>query len=630
MRDSVTAIAKRLTRSDDEEDYIAAQEAGAATRGQVTGVYETEQTNVRLLPAVQSRVNESKFEVVATKPPAAKTSNGSKKKMKKVPLQGKMQAPVRKASDNVPINASTAPKPRPKTKPPLELMVDPPSHAYFYEYEQSSGFANCEDNCATFTSTTCGRCVTADFLTGSFAIHRALFVKGKPQIFGPTPRLKGTLKSCYLSCAKAQGDPKPMREGPPLGNFNGGYLQDFWVVNDFNFGGNSSVMHQQCAMFNRIGIVIQDHSMLALYHFVLERMFEVFVLVGSVSKAHGCPPHKVEVFIRKMMIDKVDAPYSTLWEAMLPRQDRNKLSGCFDAVYYGLPFKGSRLSPDYGRTPEFMYNSKRSIWASLFSLQARDAWNISHAVKKNEAMLVLYHHRMPDWLWKLSWGDVDGVHLVKEKLEGKSLGNQIRLVSRSRGIISAEGAAFTWQIFLSPRSALLQFSLTSDAMNPKRKNLLPERDKCSTTPGCCHDIWGAHLGHSVLTWRWCDKKPFSEVRNASESMASKAVKFLLEQNNLARRNSRTWICYILRSTPANSRDLQFTCDVEIVIPDRDIEHFRDDGHPKHAAEKCGAFGGAGPSLLERLPHHFIYPRTLRCVVTETCRRHQTPANWHKR
>merc|ERR1712048_446940 len=129
-------------------------------------------------------------------------------------------------------------------------------------------------------------------------------------------------------------------------------------------------------------------------------------------------------------------------------------------------------------------------------------------------------------------------------------------MGKARGIISIEGAAMTWQVFLSPRSAIFQFSLASVAMNRNARNKLPERDACGNTPGACHDIWAANLGHSVLAWRWCDKRPFDELQNNSQGKVIELLKFLLSSNDKARQSHTAWVCYILRSSPTKARNLE--------------------------------------------------------------------------
>merc|ERR1712232_1086645 len=145
------------------------------------------------------------------------------------------------------------------------------------------------------------------------------------------------------------------------------------------------------------------------------------------------------------------------------------MNGCFKAVYYGVPFRGARLAPAFGRTTIFEYNRKRCFWASLFAVKLRNAWHVPHDAKNHTTMLAMYHHRMPNWMWKLQW-DSDSVRTIRGDFEGKTLAQQIKVVSQVHGIISIGGASFTWQLFLSPRSPLFQFGLSTMAMGPKAKN----------------------------------------------------------------------------------------------------------------------------------------------------------------
>merc|ERR1711924_474277 len=160
-------------------------------------------------------------------------------------------------------------------------------------------------------------------------------------------------------------------------------------------------------------------------------------------------------------------------------------------------------------------------------------------------------------------------------------------------------------------------------MDPDSHSKLDEAKLCSNRPGCVHDIWGAHLGHTVLSWRWCDSKPFNSSPSITASMAKQALTILLGQNNKSRSNGVTWVCYILRSHQSELRGVVPSCDVEFTIPDDDIERFRSSSHPEYAKTACGAFGALGPSLLAKYPSFFLPPSTYICTVPVSCKRRQT-------
>ena len=48
-------------------------------------------------------------------------------------------------------------------------------------------------------------------------------------------------------------------------------------------------------------------------------------------------------------------------------------------------------------------------------------------------MLVINHHLMPDWMWKLRW-ESPNFKIVKERMEGKTLMQQVDLV-RPKSVI---------------------------------------------------------------------------------------------------------------------------------------------------------------------------------------------------
>jgi len=233
----------------------------------------------------------------------------------------------------------------------------------------------------------------------------------------------------------------------------------------------------------------------------------------------------------------------------------------------------------------------------------RNAWKMPTVTEKS-AMLVLYHHRMPNWLWKLL-GDIEIVSKVLVKFEGMEISSQVHVAQKARGLISVEG--FVWQIFLDPRSPLLMFALSKAAMNPQRKTT--PVNLCTETPSACHDVWATHLGHSMLTWRWCDKRPFHSLTNTSKAMLERALTLLLNENGRAKTHQQTWICYIMRSLAKDVYNFTPSCDIEIEIAKHEVDRFQEQSN-----NQCGVFGEVGPSLLYSTLS--VPPHTVGCTVSE--------------
>merc|ERR1711904_467739 len=101
-----------------------------------------------------------------------------------------------------------------------------------------------------------------------------------------------------------------------------------------------------------------------------------------------------------------------------------------------------------------------------------------------------------------------------------------------------------------------------------------------------------------------DRGRFHKDHVVTRSIAVSSLRWLLEQNVMARQQGVAWVCYILISTCGAvekfvRKNISLNgCGKKVVVRDRELDRFRDSDNPHHNREMCGQFGMLGPSLLK--------------------------------
>jgi len=331
-------------------------------------------------------------------------------------------------------------------------------------------------------------------------------------------------------------------------------------------------------------IVDEDFHPNNFYHYVVDAVFSTFITLGHIAKASKCAPKEINVYSLKLA-KKTIRNFELLWQAVFGEkpQSLSAAHGCFSQAYFGR-VQNEMWMPCTNK--EWWFNSPLSTWWTAFSHNLRHGLQASHPRSENDSgkILLIYHPRMPDWLWTIDW-EVNlksrERRVVSVNFESLTLADQVKVVLGSRGIISHAGASFVHQIYMEPRSVVLQvyYEHHKDAGSGRGT---PGCEACHCIPRTCHDMLALHLGHSVLTWKWCGWCPFTS-HDASNRFA-----FLISNHERAGQRKVVWGCHMLSPLSPNASFMK--CDVETVVP---WVAKREDYKPR----SCGSVGFVGAPLL---------------------------------
>lgn len=335
------------------------------------------------------------------------------------------------------------------------------------------------------------------------------------------------------------------------------------------------------------------------YHFVVDTLFQVYVIVGHLAQELGCPSEGIETYYiarENQGKNTVDRRYWPVMEAVFgPVNEVKTANGCFNTMLYGIMHQ--RFLPCLNRL--FWYGPRYSSWWHAFQRDVREQLlrkvaSSDLSGSTSEAMLVIQHRRMPLWLQEMKW---DGQHfrpdppetkVVYVDIASKPLSAQIGMLLRARGLISLQGASLVNQVYLPQLSAVLEVVVAQDYIDENfRLNF--SGDACYNSPTTCHDLMGLHLGHSVLVWKWCDHQGFPE------KVAQEVLSHLLEANQRMRSTSHGWSCYLCNLDHTSRMDLassSLQCDHEITVAWPPVPH----GLSCPGVRQCGPLM-AGPTLL---------------------------------
>jgi hypothetical protein len=104
------------------------------------------------------------------------------------------------------------------------------------------------------------------------------------------------------------------------------------------------------------------------------------------------------------------------------------------------------------------------------------------------------HHRLHAYAWNFEWSLPD-MKVEKHNFDDYPLQKQAGIIMRSRGILGATGASFSWQLWLPAMSMILV--LTE-----------PDTNQCAVWtckyfPETWHVNPAFHLGHTAYDWHHC-------------------------------------------------------------------------------------------------------------------------------
>lgn len=270
------------------------------------------------------------------------------------------------------------------------------------------------------------------------------------------------------------------------------------------------------------------------------------------------------------------------------RRYRSRVEGCFSEVYYGR-IQYANFMPCTNK--HWWYNQQLSTWWIAFGSNLRHDLQMNSSLLdyQHDKILNVFHPRGPDWLWEVDWESHVAAHertVVSVNFTHTSLAEQVRVVLGSKGIISHAGAGFTHQVYMQPRSIVLQvyYEHHNDFGNDRH---IYGCQSCKCIPRTCHDMLAFHLGHDVLTWKWCGWCSFKS-HDASNRLA-----FLLSNSERAKKSNAVWACHMLTRPLPNATHLQ--CDVESVVPwPPGAGSGSNDGVP---GGHCGSLGFVGVPLV---------------------------------
>jgi hypothetical protein len=317
-----------------------------------------------------------------------------------------------------------------------------------------------------------------------------------------------------------------------------------------------------------------------LYHFVVDLMLITFMTAGQVVSDLGCGSRDIATHVfegDRYPHSPID--FKNLWKMMFgPLRHVEDLHGCYRSVVLGNLGMQTFISHDgYSRkrwmmiTTAWLRDTAMASWSVAFSSMLRNHLNVtsSAAADDNDDLLVVaYHPRGPDFVWSFPWNR-SVTRTVFKKLHLLPMVEQVHLMSKSRGIISVAGAAFTHQFWMRPMSAL--FIITSPSCHPT----------------AWHDTPALHLGHSSLQWRFCEGA--SEFAQADPLGM---VSYLLQKNDEFRAKQQAWTCLITRnSSEMKSASGEFVCDRAVTMPAVDYR----------LLPTCNSIGRVGMSFHPKLP-----------------------------
>ena len=124
------------------------------------------------------------------------------------------------------------------------------------------------------------------------------------------------------------------------------------------------------------------------------------------------------------------------------------------------------------------------------------------AIIDSASLLVVHHHRMPQWLRKFEFdaqvANSFGVQMEKVDLAVMPLREQILLVSQSRGMISQQGASLVNLVYLTALAPVLIIDIATDLLIGSHER----QGSCGAQPLTCHDRLGEYLHEGGKLWKW--------------------------------------------------------------------------------------------------------------------------------
>ena len=151
------------------------------------------------------------------------------------------------------------------------------------------------------------------------------------------------------------------------------------------------------------------------WHFVVDFLFGAYVLTGHLSMELQCPAHSIEFYYHPVFVLADPDPKTGLVPATLDNmhffplaelvlgkiRPASEMTGCFNTVTFGSLSLTSIPDCMHRR---WWYGHRQASWWHAFAIAFRDVITSQHgAIIDSASLLVVHHHRMPQWLGKFEF-----------------------------------------------------------------------------------------------------------------------------------------------------------------------------------------------------------------------------------
>jgi len=395
-----------------------------------------------------------------------------------------------------------------------------------------------------------------------FQVLGAQYNKGKLHVFG-NGEIETNTAQCYKECEVTW-----FEYGGDAGTKASALLVDELAAESQQRLGTLEVKspaHPDCEPeeWREAALIVSRYFSHNLYHNLIDTLFTTFLTASHLSLELGCSSDKVEVFVQDLDWSAGPDNFDLLWEHMFgaPVRTTTSMSGCYSRVMYGSLFN-QRFYKWPASQPNRVYRSAVMIpWMMAYSRNLRASFGQNSTVTMSansdfasNHFILAHHNRWPSDLWNFSWEMLEGGPAIhREDMATFPIKTQVQMVMAARGIIAAEGAVHTHQLFMKPFSALL---IITDSSN--------DDADCKGLPETWHDSVALHLGHTTLNWKTCNEDFESWDLQTRESKIQAVWNLLLTKWGAAAKESKSLSCFVLK--PSTQNLAWPSCDKEVSLP----------------------------------------------------------------
>lgn len=414
-----------------------------------------------------------------------------------------------------------------------------------------------------------------------FQLQNAVYDKGALWVTGPSG-IEAEVKQCFSGCSATWfpgccphvqvDDIDPMRQSAHPAFIQTGVsysMPQFLPLlstsesTQPSFKCSTEGWHESALVINRDSSLYQFN----MYHYFIDSLFVGFVTASHMQVESGCSRQPAHIYVAgEDNLPRVK--FDPIWESLFgsPLRNLSQAHGCYRKVIYG--FMENQRFMHHPDSKNLLFRSPAMMpWMMSFSTNLRTVANAT-AVNADWQLVLASHPRIPPWIWDFKWedyrdpsGELSATSpIVRHELHKLSVSDQIAVVSRARGMISAAGAAFVHQIFMPVQSAMLIITTPTSLWNAKDSNgqLTNGYPDCSMLPETWHESTALHLGNTAISWRTCFG---AEDFRASQPLLM--LQFLLERRKAAEKSREASICYVLHPAKNSTRP---SCDTLVTMP----------------------------------------------------------------